>query len=110
MVDKYLQMDIQIKGSPIPDHIFIFFKTVNLLFIANYLFPYIRFNYYLYFHFVLNHFPDLLNMPSFFKTQAATICFVLFCFWFCHPCAEHKCSGSSHIYLGPVFHQSSGKS
>lgn len=104
-------MEIQIKSSLIPDNVFIFFKMVNLLFIVNYLFPYIiMFNYYLYFHFVLNHFPDLVNMALFFKTKVAAIYFVLFCFWFCHPCVEHNYSGSGHIYLGPVFHQPSGKS
>lgn len=63
-------MEIQTKSSLIPDNVFIlFFKMVNLLFIVNYLLPYIiMFNYYLYFYFVLNYFPDLANMPLFFKT------------------------------------------
>lgn len=78
MTDKYFQMEIQVKGSLIPDRIFLFyfFKMVSL-FIANYLFPYtIRPNYYLYVCLALNHFPDLVNVPLFFKTQVATICFV----------------------------------
>lgn len=108
MTDKYFQMEIKVKGSLIPDHIFIlfFFKMVSL-FIANYLFPYtIRPNYYLHVCLVLNHFPDLVQVPPFFKLRHHR----LFCLWFCHPCAEHKRLGSGHVYLGPVFHHPSGKS
>ena len=71
-------MEIKVKGSLIPDHIFIlFFFKMGSLFIANYLFPYtIRPNYYLYVCLVLNHFPDLVQVPPFFKLKQPL--FVLF--------------------------------
>lgn len=63
-------MEIQTKSSLIPDNVFIFFfKMVNLLFIVNDLLPYIiMFNYYLYFYFVLNDFPDVASVPLFLTT------------------------------------------
>lgn len=63
-------MEIQTKSLLIPDNVFIFFfKMVNLLFIVNDLLPYIiMFNYYLYFYFVLNDFPDVANVPLFLTT------------------------------------------